>query len=87
MTRSQLLGIPENVQATVDVLLLAETRGPATLDRGLDTLTPEQTRAALRALVGRHNHRKAIAARDANESLMRGELADERRQILRGGNR
>ncbi len=87
MTRSELLGIPENVQATVDVLLLAETRGPATLDRGLDTLTPEQTRAALKALLGRHNMRRARTVREAVESLGRAEVANERAKARRGGNR
>ncbi len=85
--REAVLGIPENVQATVDVLLGLEKRGPVSLDKWLASLTPEQTVAALRALLGRHNARKARTVREAQESLIRGELADERRQILRGGGR
>lgn len=88
MTRAQLLGTPETVQHTVDVLLFAETRGPAALDRELDRLSPDQQRAALRHLLGKHNgHPNPRSVHDALERLDRHELADERAQIRRGGNR
>lgn len=89
MTREEILGIPEEIQAGVDVDLIAATRGPNALDRALLRVKPAELEQRYRAALGRLAIQSTSrrSSRRAWEDFDLHEAAEERRQISRGGNR
>ncbi|MBW4033000.1 MAG: hypothetical protein HIU88_10090 [Acidobacteria bacterium] len=75
------------VETRVDEDLAAYRRGPATLEQRLSTLPAREVAARYQALLARVELKAAIRRRDAHTSVIRAELAQERRDLIRGGNR
>ncbi|GAA2750202.1 hypothetical protein [Amnibacterium kyonggiense] len=77
----------DEVEARVDDDLGAYRTGPAALDRRLVGLSARELGARYRALLARVELKAALRRRDAATSQARAELAEDRRALLRGGNR